>query len=123
MKILGNNSNTIVKDNNDNNDINKNTMNIEKLCHLSYIDISLNNKVKKSDILRDINIILNCAKALNDNDDNNINEDNDRKIMTLTTLREDKPIIQDKELVLLNSKIKHKNFFVVPKRDKREIEE
>ena len=99
-------------------------MNIEKLCQLSYIDISINNKVKKSDILRDINIILNCAKSLNNNDNNdNINEDNDIKIITLKTLREDKPIIQDKELVLLNSKIKHKNFFVVPKRDKREIEE
>ena len=42
--------------------------------------------------------------------------------MTLSSLREDVPVLQDKESILLNSK-EYKNFFVVPKRAKQEIEE
>jgi aspartyl/glutamyl-tRNA(Asn/Gln) amidotransferase C subunit len=99
-------------------------MDIEKLCKLSSIDINISKKITKEEILRDVNIILNCAKALdniNINDNDNIN--NNEKVMTLSSLRDDVPVLQDKESILLNSKEQYKNFFVVPKRAKQEIEE
>ena len=98
-------------------------MDIEKLCKLSSIDINICKKVTKEEILRDVNIILNCAKALDNNINDNDNNNNNEKVMTLSSLREDVPVLQDKESILLNSKEQYKNFFVVPKRAKQEIEE
>jgi len=104
-------------------------MDIEKLCKLSSIDINISKKITKEEILRDVNIILNCAKALDNNDDSNDNDNNNNdinnneKVLTLSSLRDDVPVLQDKELILLNSKEQYKNFFVVPKRAKQEIEE
>ena len=114
LKILSTNNDNILKNNS-----NDNSMDIEKLCKLSCIDIS---KVNRDEILRDVNIILNCAKSLNINNDiNNIN--NKEKVMSLSSLRDDIPTATDSSSILINSQEKHKNFFVVPKRAKQELEE
>jgi Asp-tRNA(Asn)/Glu-tRNA(Gln) amidotransferase C subunit len=100
-------------------------MDIEKLCKLSCIDIdigSISSKVTKDEILRDVNIILNCAKSLNvDNDIDSINDN--EKVMLLSSLRDDIPTTTDSSSILINSQEKHKNFFAVPKRAKQELEE
>ena len=102
---------------------------LDHLCRLACIDIS-HSKVKRSDILKDINGILRCAQTLKnfnvaDNNDTNNDTNNDNigmSILTENNLRDDSYDDSNslkRNSLFQNAKRVHNNkYFTAPKEER-----